>query len=67
MKRGECQKEPRDYQLLMRYDVVQIVNTVKLIYPVAEGNSSVKYYVRKEYNFCVIFIWQSVMVDKNES
>ena len=65
MKRGERQKEQRDYQLLKRYDVVQIGNTVKFIYPVAEGNSSVKYYVRKEYNFGVTLIWKSVMVDKN--
>ena len=40
LKRGERTKEPRDYQLLKRYDVVQIRNTVKLIYPAAEGNSS---------------------------
>ena len=44
MKWGERKKEPRNYQLLKRYDVIQIGNTVKLIYSVAEGNSSVKYY-----------------------
>ena len=43
MKWGERKKEPRNYQLLKRYDVIQIGNTVKLIYSVAEGNSSVKY------------------------
>ena len=37
-----------------RYDVVQIGNTVKLIYPVAEGSSSIKYYVQKEDIFDVI-------------
>ena len=41
-------KEPKDYQLLKRYHVVQTGNTVKFIYPVAEGRSSIKYYVQKE-------------------
>ena len=40
--------------MLKRYDVVQIGNTVKLIYPVAEGRSSTKYYVQKEDIFDVI-------------
>ena len=40
--------------MLKRYDVVQIENTVKLIYAVAEGNSSIKYHVRKEDIFGVI-------------
>ena len=31
LKRRECKKEPRDYQLLKLCDVVQIGNTVKLI------------------------------------
>ena len=53
-KRGDRKKEPKDYQLLKRYDVVQIGNTVKLIYPVAEGSSSIKYYVQKEDIFDVI-------------
>ena len=58
-------KEPRDYQLLKRYDVVQIENTVKLIYSVDEGNSSIKYYVRKEdiLVWYMMLICQSVMVD----
>ena len=37
-----------------RYDVVQIGNTVKLIYPIAEGSSSIQYYVQKEDIFDVI-------------
>ena len=48
LKRRDCKKEPKDYQLLKRYDVVQIGNTVKLIYPVAEGSSSIKYYMYKK-------------------
>ena len=40
--------------MIQRYDVVQIGNTLKLIYPVAKGNSSIKYYVRKEDIFGVI-------------
>ena len=54
LKRGERKKEPRDYQLLKRYDVVQIGNTIKLIYSVAEGDFSIKYYGGKEYIFGVI-------------
>ena len=54
LKRGDRKKEPKDYQLLKRYDVAQIGNTVKLIYPVAEGSSSIKYYVQKEDIFDVI-------------
>ena len=42
------EKEPKDYQYLKRYDVVQAGNTVKVIYPAAEGSSSIKYYVQKE-------------------
>ena len=41
LKRGDRKKEPKVYQLLKRYDVVQI-ETVKLIYPVAEGSSSIR-------------------------
>ena len=48
LKRGDRKKEPKDYQLLKWYDVVQIGNTVKVIYPVAEGSSSRKYNVQKE-------------------
>ena len=54
LKRGDRKKELKDYQLLKRYDVVQTGNTVKLIYPVAEGSSSIKYYVQKEDVFDVI-------------
>ena len=39
--------------MLKRYDVAQIGNTVKLIYTVAEGSSSIKYYVQKEDIFDV--------------
>ena len=53
LKRGDRKKEPTYYQLLKRYDVVQIGNAVKLIYPVAEGSSSIKYYVQKEDIFDV--------------
>ena len=54
LKQGDRKKEPKDYQLLKRYDVVHIGNTVKLIYPVAEGSSSIKYYVQKDDIFDVI-------------
>ena len=54
LKRGDRKKEQKDYQLLNKYDVVQIGNTVKLIYPVAEGSYSIKYYVQKEDIFDMI-------------
>ena len=54
LKRGDHKKEPKDYQLLKWYVVVQIGNTEKLIYPVAEGSLSIKYYVEKEDIFDVI-------------
>ena len=54
LKRGDRKKEPKDYQLLKRYDVVQIGNTVKFIYPVAERSSLIKYYVEKEDIFDVM-------------
>ena len=54
LRRGDCIKETEDYHLLKRYDVVQIGNTAILIYPVAEGSSSLKYYVQKEDMFDVI-------------
>ena len=53
-KRGDHKTEPKDYQLLKRYDVVEVGNTVKLIYPVAGGSSSIKYNVQKEDIFDVI-------------
>ena len=54
LKRGDRKKELKDYQLLKLYDVVQIGNTVKLIYPVAEGTFSIKCYVQKEDIFDAI-------------
>ena len=48
LKLGDRIKEPKDYKFLKWYDVVQIGNTVKVIYPAAEGSSSRKYYVQKE-------------------
>ena len=56
MKWGDPKNEPKDFQLLKRYDVVQIGNTVKLIYPVSEESSSIKYYVQKEDIFDVIMM-----------
>ena len=49
LKREDRKNEPKDYHLFKRYDFVQTGNTVKLIYPVAEGSSSIKYYIIKYY------------------
>ena len=40
--------------MLKWYVVFQIGSTTKLIYPVAEGSSSIKYYVQKEDLFDVV-------------
>ena len=40
--------------MLKWYVVFQIGSTIKLIYPVAEGSSSIKYYVQKEDLFDAI-------------
>ena len=53
-RRNRKKTTTKDCQLLKRYDVVQIGNTVKLIYPVAEGSSPIKYFVQKEDIFDVI-------------
>ena len=45
LKTEQWKKEPLDYQTLKRYDVVRVSNTDKLIYPVAEGITSIKYYI----------------------
>ena len=54
LKHGNRKNEPKDYQLLKQYDVVQIGNVEQLIYPVAEGSTSIKYYVQIEDIFNVI-------------
>ena len=54
LKHGNRKREPKDYQILKRYDGVQIGNDEKLIYPVAEGSTSIKYYVQIEDIFNVI-------------
>ena len=45
---------PKDYELLKRYDVVQIGQVEKMIFPVAEGNFSLQHYVQIEELFNVI-------------
>ena len=51
LKRGDRKKNQK---IINCYDVAQIGNTVKLIYPGAEGSSSIQYYVQKEDIFDVI-------------
>ncbi|XP_023210347.1 KRAB-A domain-containing protein 2-like [Centruroides sculpturatus] len=47
-------KEPRDYWLLNRYDVMIVENKSKLIYPVKEGVSTIQYYVTDSELFHVL-------------
>ncbi|XP_066978151.1 KRAB-A domain-containing protein 2-like isoform X1 [Macrobrachium rosenbergii] len=47
-------KEPRDYWLLKRYDVMVVENRSKLIYPVKEGVSAIRFYVRDSELFDVL-------------
>ena len=54
IKNGRRKKEARDYSLSKRYDVMQISNIDKLIYPVVEGNTTIRYYVTKEEIFDIL-------------
>ena len=54
LKSGRRKKEVEDYQLLKWYDVVRIGNINKLIYPVAEGNNSIRYYATNDDFFSII-------------
>ena len=54
LKSGQREKEPLDYQTLKRYDVVRVSNTDKLIYPVAEGSTFIKYYITNAEIFNIL-------------
>ena len=54
IKNGRRKKEARDYSLSKRYDVMQISNIEKLIYPVVEGTTTIRYYVTKEEIFDIL-------------
>ena len=54
IKNGRRKKEARDYSLSKRYDVMQISNIDKLIYPVVEGNTTIRYYATKEEIFDIL-------------
>ena len=54
IKNGRQKKEARDYSLSKRYDVMQISNIDKLIYPVVEGNTTIRYYVTKKEIFDIL-------------
>ncbi|GFY06885.1 KRAB-A domain-containing protein 2 [Trichonephila clavipes] len=47
-------KEPRDYWLLNRYDVMIVENKSKSIYPVKEGVSTIQYYVTDSELFHIL-------------
>ncbi|KFD49692.1 hypothetical protein M513_09389 [Trichuris suis] len=49
-----AKKEPRDYWLLNRYDVMVIGNKSKLIYPVREGVNAIRFYVPDSELFDVL-------------
>ena len=51
---GRRKKEARDYSLLKRHDVMQISNIDKLIYPVVDGNTTIRYYVTKKEIFYIL-------------
>ena len=53
IKNGRRKKEARDYSLSKRY-VMQTSNIDKLIYPVVEGNTTIRYYVTKEEIFDIL-------------
>ena len=47
-------KAPLDYQTLKRYDVVKVSNTERLIFPVVEGSTSIRYYITNAEIFNII-------------
>ncbi|KFD66209.1 hypothetical protein M514_10253 [Trichuris suis] len=49
-----AKKEPRDYWLLNRYDVMVIGNKSKLIYPIREGVNAIGFYVPDSELFHVL-------------
>lgn len=53
LKNNSKKKEPNDYNLLKKYDVLNVANVNKLIVPVSENNE-IKYYVHDEELFDII-------------
>ena len=45
LKTGAEKKTPPDYNILKKYDVVQVSGVAKLICPLTEGDTTVKYYL----------------------
>ena len=54
IKNGRRKKQARDYSLSKQYNVMQISNINKIIYPVVEGNTTIRYYVTKEEIFDIL-------------
>lgn len=53
LKNNSKKKEPNDYNLLKKYDVLNVANVNKLIVPLSENNE-IKYYVHDEELFDII-------------
>uniref|UniRef100_A0A8D8SPJ0 KRAB-A domain-containing protein 2 n=1 Tax=Cacopsylla melanoneura TaxID=428564 RepID=A0A8D8SPJ0_9HEMI len=47
-------KQPRDYRLLKHYDVMQVGGKSKLIYPLKDGETVIKYYVTDSELFQIL-------------
>jgi hypothetical protein len=47
LKYNSKKKEPNDYKLLKKYDVLKVSEVNKLVVPVSENNE-IKYYVHNE-------------------
>ena len=54
LKSGQRKKAPLDYQTLKRYDVVKVSNTDRLIFPVVEVSTSIRYYITNAEIFNII-------------
>ncbi|XP_022194657.2 KRAB-A domain-containing protein 2-like [Nilaparvata lugens] len=52
--KNKQKKEPHDYWLLNRYDVMIVENVKKLIYPLRPGDNSVKFYIHDYDLFSIL-------------
>ncbi|CAI6354197.1 unnamed protein product [Macrosiphum euphorbiae] len=54
LNRKQKKKEPRDYWLLKKYDILVVNNNSKLIYPVKNNDNNILYYIKESDVFDVL-------------
>ena len=53
-KAKTSKKEPKDYWLLKRYDVIKVMGVEKIVRPVLLGDNEIKYFVQKSELFDIL-------------